>query len=229
MAKKHRSRCGNGGLLEPRGLKFPNLRKAQSYLRTRRTLRSALFFLVEIERRGIDAIAQSRWSGAVVEHVPQVRAAAAAGDFRTTHPVRIVSRLGDGLRSRRVIKTRPSAARMKLSFRTEQFLPTTHALIRSGCFGPFILTGKGWLCPLLTGYIVLIWRELLFPFRVRFLYPVCHSIPLYASAIFSPVSDSAHGLDVSASKPNDKNELASVRVQTAYAQPDRSPICPTAP
>src|ERR671924_73047 len=80
---------------------------SRSYSSYRRTITraegSALrSFLVELQRRRVDAVAQSRRARAVVEDVPEVGVAARAGDFDSPHAVAAIlmffhTRRGDRL------------------------------------------------------------------------------------------------------------------------------------
>src|SRR5271167_4125010 len=102
----------------------------------RRILRSALFF-IQLQRGRIDAIAQSCRLRTIVKDVPQVRAATAASHFGSLHSMRGVCRLFDNFGLRGIVEAGPAAPRMKLRFRTEKFLSTTHALISPGRLGIF--------------------------------------------------------------------------------------------
>src|SRR5579871_227719 len=73
---------------------------------------------LEHQRRRVHAIAQVRRRRAVVEHVTQVRVAAAAKDFCANAETEIALR-GDVLLSDRLIETRPSGSRFKLGLRIE--------------------------------------------------------------------------------------------------------------
>src|SRR5215468_7852898 len=84
---------------------------------------------LEVERRGIHAVAQSLGSRSVVEHVAQMTATAAAEDLGARHEVTVVlvglhARLGG--RSR---ETGPAGARIELRARVEERVAARHARV----------------------------------------------------------------------------------------------------
>jgi len=91
--------------------------------------------LLEIQRRGIDAVAQPRRLGAVIEHVPQMRAAARADDFDSEELAPALLRhvlLRDGRG-----EAGPTGARIELGVRDEEIVPAAALPIvpfgRSNC------------------------------------------------------------------------------------------------
>src|SRR5260370_34021685 len=67
---------------------------------------------VQFDRCAVDAVAQPGRLRPVVEHVPQVPAAARAVDLGTDHEVRAVHQLLDGRALRRRAEARPAAERV---------------------------------------------------------------------------------------------------------------------
>src|SRR5579885_2955706 len=137
--------------------------KATSFCSCRRPL---LRFLLKIQRRRVHAIPQTRRAGAVGKHVPQMRIAPAAYDLSTPHSIRpIVFRL-DGILVNRSRKARPSRTRLELRVRLEQRIAATRAAIRTFIVVVPILTGEGALSAFLPSDVVLLRRQLPFPFLV---------------------------------------------------------------
>src|SRR5688572_31630862 len=85
--------------------------------------------LVELERGGIDAIAQARGRGAVLEHVPEMRATMAAYHFGAPHGQRRIV-LGRNVVARSGPReARPSGAGVELVIRAEELGVTTYAAV----------------------------------------------------------------------------------------------------
>ena len=74
---------------------------------------SRFFIAVQINGYGVDAIAQARGGGAVVEDVTQVGVAAGAGDFDAAHAKAQVFVLVDAFGVNGVKKAGPSAVRVE--------------------------------------------------------------------------------------------------------------------
>src|SRR5271168_3345830 len=133
-----------------------------------------LLVFVQVQRSRIDAVTLTSWTGPIVKNVPEVRAAAAAGDFCPQHAVgSIFGFVDDGVRARSG-KTGPTATRVIFRFGTKKLLAAGDALIRAGRIGRFVFARKWRLSSLFPSHIVLIRRELLLPLRFRFLNFLCH-------------------------------------------------------
>src|SRR5450755_4169823 len=87
---------------------------------------------LEIERRGVHAVAQPRRLGAVVEDVAEVRAAAAAEDLGARgEEAAVLFRLDARLRQRRP-EARPTRPRIELGLRAKQGMAARAADIGAG-------------------------------------------------------------------------------------------------
>lgn len=122
----------------------------------------------QIERDGVDAIAQARRSRAVVENVPQVGVATGAGDFNAAHAKTQVFVLVDASGVNGVKKAGPAAVRVEFLIRAKEFRLATHAAVHAFVSAVPIHAGEGAFRALLTADIVLFGRELSAPFRVCF-------------------------------------------------------------
>src|SRR4028118_2147689 len=92
-------------------------------LKVLRTAVAALLrFLVQLQRRRVDAVAQPGRAGAVVEHVAQVRAAAAAPDFGADGVVAGVDLRLPPLRGGGGVEAGPAAVCVELGLGAEQLL-----------------------------------------------------------------------------------------------------------
>src|SRR3954452_8693780 len=99
----------------------------------RATARSALSSgasgAVQLERDRVDAPALARRTRAVVEHVAEMRAAAAAEHLRAGHPVGAVLARLDRLGDRRLGEARPAGAGVELRVRAEQLVAAGGAAV----------------------------------------------------------------------------------------------------
>src|SRR4030067_953613 len=68
----------------------------------------------EVQRKGVDAIPLAGLSGAVIENVPQVRAAVLARHLDSVHPAGMVISRCDALVYHRPVKGRPARPRIEL-------------------------------------------------------------------------------------------------------------------
>src|SRR6266436_4203225 len=96
---------------------------------------AGLFELVggnEAERRGVDAVAQARRRGAVVEDVAQVRVGVGRAHLHAAHAVRGVGELGDVGGFERPHEARPARAGLELVGRGEQGLPGNYIDVDPG-------------------------------------------------------------------------------------------------
>ena len=117
-------------------------------------------FLVELERRGIDAVAMGAGAGAVVETMAEVRVAAAAANLRPDHAVALVD-LGVHVQFvGGLAEAGPAAAGIELRSRLEQCLTATDSGVGAAVLGIAILAGEGSLRPGLARDAVLFRGEL---------------------------------------------------------------------
>src|SRR5690606_3170150 len=72
--------------------------------------------LFEVERQGVDAVAEARRSRAIGEDVAEVRVARAATHLGAAHAVAVVAQLPDVRSRRRSLEARPAAAGVILFF-----------------------------------------------------------------------------------------------------------------
>ena len=93
--------------IAPRGVPFPHP-----------LVLSWLALSVEVERAGVDAVAQAGRLGAVVEDVAEVGVAAAADDFGAAHEEAVVGLGLDGVVDRLVEEARPAGAGVELGARS---------------------------------------------------------------------------------------------------------------
>src|SRR5262249_11692939 len=79
----------------------------------------------------------------------------------------------------RLIKARPTGARIEFGIGTEQFGPTAGASIRTLVLGFPVLSGECRLGSLFSGYLILVGGELLLPFRLGFFDFLTHLCKIY--------------------------------------------------
>src|SRR6266851_6639552 len=75
---------------------------------------AAGLFRLQLQRRRIDAVAQSGRAGAVLEHMPEMAVALRAQHFGPDHAMADVALLVDVALQRRLGKARPAAAGIEL-------------------------------------------------------------------------------------------------------------------
>src|SRR5208337_5121195 len=85
-------------------------------------------FLFELEGRRVDAVTQTRGSGAVVEHVSQMSIAGAAEDLGTGHPQAAIILGANVLRIYRLPEAGPTRSGVVLRGRIEQRRAAANAL-----------------------------------------------------------------------------------------------------
>lgn len=85
----------------------------------------------KVQRSGVDAVAQAGRAWPVGEDVPQVAAAAGAGDFHPPHSQAQVFVLGDGFRVDGKQKTGPAAAGIELFPTQKQQRTAARAMVVS--------------------------------------------------------------------------------------------------
>src|SRR3989338_49483 len=94
------------------------------------------------QRRGVDAVALARRLRAVVEHVPEMRVAARAEHFGSTHKEGGVGGIVNVALIDRHKETRPSGAGVELGLGTIQVDPAAHAPIHPGVMMIPVRAGK---------------------------------------------------------------------------------------
>src|SRR2546422_4071792 len=147
----------------PFGRYFPTSGEELSSLPLPRLLR------VEFDRGGVDAVAQARRLGAVVEDVAQVPAAVRARHLGPLHEERPVGRLLDRRALRGCVEARPSAVRVELGVRLEQLGTTSRAQVDARRLGLPVLARERPLSSLLTQHVVLHGGQVLLPLRFALL------------------------------------------------------------
>src|SRR4029077_15384214 len=128
-----------------------------------------LLILLKLERAAVEAVAQARRIRAVVEHVPEVTAAAGAADLGAGHSVGGVGEhlyvLGQG----RLVEARPAGARLELRVGAEQRSAAPGAVVHAIFLDIPVLAGERALGALLAQHLVLLGRELVTPLGVGLL------------------------------------------------------------
>src|SRR5262249_41299225 len=139
---------------------------------------------VEPQGGGVDAVAQPGRRRAVVEDVPQVGVAAAAGHLGPPHqPGVVLVRLDDAVGGR-LPEAGPTGPGGDLGGGVEQRLPAADAAVDAGLLGRPVRAGEGALRALLPGDVVLLGGELPAPLLVRLGYLLAHGgvTPQYGDA-----------------------------------------------
>src|SRR5579884_757417 len=130
---------------------------------------------VELQRCGVDAVAQARRRRAILEDVAEVAAAGPAEHLGAPHTVADVG-LGVHPLSNRNPEARPARPRVELLVRAEQRLAAAGAAVGALVLGVGVLAGERSLRALLAQHVVLLRRELRPPLRVRLLHSLCHRL-----------------------------------------------------
>src|SRR5229473_7628841 len=120
-------------------------------------------FRLQLQRRRIDAVAQSGRAGSVLEHVPEMAVALRAQHFGPDHAVADVTLLVDMALHRGLRKARPAAAGIELGVGFEQRLPAAGAGIGAGPLLVLVLAGERPLGRLLAQNRILHRRQFLAP------------------------------------------------------------------
>src|SRR4051794_10075469 len=102
---------------------------------------------------------------AILEHVPEMAAAAAAMHLGADHAVAAIGRGLDRTRDR-IVEARPAGAALELLLRSEQLLSATHAGERAGALFVVERAGAGTLGAVAAQDIVLLGGEQLAPLLV---------------------------------------------------------------
>src|SRR6185312_7899133 len=123
---------------------------------------------IELEGSGIDAVAQSGRSRAILEYVTEVRVAAGAQHFYPPHEMAVIFLVDDIFRSSRLPERRPPRTGIEFGLRVKQGGATAGATIH-----PLIVAVPVFPCerpfrPFFAAYMILLRGQLVFPFLVRF-------------------------------------------------------------
>src|SRR5262249_47620926 len=92
------------------------------------------------------AVAQTGWTGAVLEHMAEVRAAAAAGHLSPLHAITAVFMQFNIFFRDRLPKTGPARSGFKFGIRYEQRCSAAHAAIKALFVVVPVFSGKRPLC-----------------------------------------------------------------------------------
>src|SRR6185503_14261852 len=122
--------------------------------------------LLELERRGVHAVAQARGLGAVVEDVPEVRVATRAQHLGALREPAVVLLLRDVLLRHRLEEARPAGAGVELGLGAEERQAAAGALVHARVLGGVVLAGEGALGAVLAHDLVLLLGELGLPLGV---------------------------------------------------------------
>lgn len=126
-----------------------------------------LLLLLEIQRSGVDAVAQSGRVWAIFKHMTQVRVASRAVHFIAHHPKAAIYRFLYMIAD--VIEiTRPASAAFKLGAAVKQLQSTANAGIDPAFLEVPVGTRKRTLRIVFSGYEILLLRQLFFPVTIGF-------------------------------------------------------------
>src|SRR3954467_2925986 len=106
-------------------------------------------FLVELQRRAVDAVADARRARPVGEQMPEVAAARGAYHLCSRHPEGRIALLVDRVRVGRGVEGGPAAARVVLRLGLEEDGPAAGAAVRARLEGVVVLAGERRLSALL--------------------------------------------------------------------------------
>ena len=120
------------------------------------------------QRRRVDAVAQPCRARPVRKDVPEMRLALAAQHFSPFHEMAAVGFGRDIVFADRRGETGPAGARVEFVVRREQFLSAADAGIGARLMIIAIFAGKGPLGALFPGDLILLVRQLRFPFCIGF-------------------------------------------------------------
>lgn len=98
--------------------------------------------LLKIQARGIYAVTQACWRGAIFKHMAKMAAAIAAINFNAGHAVRVIHLLRNCTINSLKIAW-PARATLKLCCAFKQILPASYAAINP-CFVMFIIFAAKW-------------------------------------------------------------------------------------
>src|SRR6516225_2261772 len=121
---------------------------------------------LEVHGDAVDAIAQMRRRGPVVEHVAEMAAAAAAMHLSAHHPIAAIGRALDRTLNR-IVEARPAGAALEFLLRHEQRLAAPGADERAGALLIVERAAAGRFGPVPAQHLVLLGREQTAPLLVR--------------------------------------------------------------
>jgi hypothetical protein len=121
---------------------------------------------IELEGSGIDAVAQSGRSRAILEYVTEVRIAAGAQHFYPSHEMAVVFLVDDILRSGRLPERRPSRTGIEFGLRVKQGSAAAGATIHALIVAVPVFPCECPLRPFFAAYMILPRGQLVFPFLV---------------------------------------------------------------
>src|SRR5438128_5272654 len=131
--------------------------------KTRQDIRMPNLFRQQLQRRGVDAVAQARRAGAVIEDVAEMAVAFRAQHLGADHAVADIVLLVDMALCRRLRKARPAAAGVELGVGFEQGLAAAGAGIGALAVVMLVFAGEGPFGGLLAQHRVLHRRQFLAP------------------------------------------------------------------
>src|SRR5580692_10558998 len=120
----------------------------------------------EVQRDGIHAIPQTRGFWSIIEYMPQMRVAAAAGNRVALHTKAVVRTLDDVDGRYRLPETRPPGAGFELRLRIVQRGIAADATVQTVGMIARVLAREGYLGALLPGYAKCRGRQLRLPLRI---------------------------------------------------------------
>src|SRR4030095_4302164 len=129
----------------------------------------------EVERGRVYAVSQVRWSGPVVENMPQVCVAKAAVHFGPNHAPAAVGFRFDVVCLHRFPKAGPARSRLELGVGSEQSVSAAHTPVHTLLFPVMVLSVKRPLCTFFAGYFVLLRSQLLAPLIVGLINFIGHN------------------------------------------------------
>ena len=137
--------------------------KASAHAAACRASDSRASYALEVERARVDAVAETRRVGPVVEHVTEVAAAGGARDLGACHPVAGVRLRDDAVERRRLVEARPAAARLELRVGAEELRAAAGAAVHTVAVLVPVCARESTFRSLLAENLVLLGREALTP------------------------------------------------------------------
>src|SRR5205085_8157707 len=141
----------------------------------------SLFFFVQVEHNGVDAVAQVCRARAIIKDMTKMGVATRAQDFCANHPVARINFGAHIVLFGRFGKARPAAARVEFGIGTEQLVSASCAFICTLLFRIVILASERSLRTFLTCDLVLLRRQFLSPFFISLDNFSLHLLPLSSS------------------------------------------------
>jgi hypothetical protein len=121
---------------------------------------------VQLERAGVDAVALTGGVGAVVEHVPEMTAAALAQHLGAPHEQAPIFAQLDVLGDRGFVEARPAGPRLEFGVGVKQLSAAAGAAVRAVVLDVDVVAGERSLGGVFAQYLVLLGRESRPPFLV---------------------------------------------------------------